>query len=128
MSDLVNSLELDWRELTEGPLTTPAVVGPFDPGDDRKAQFLPGLPALSVEDVALQQGEERLHGGVVGAGPGATHRPDQAVVAKEPDELLGAELATAVGVNQGQTGPAELDGVAHGRHGEGGFHPGVHGV
>src|SRR5215211_2342059 len=66
MSDLVHGLELDRGELAEAALTTPAVVGPFDPDHDRKAQFLSALPASTVQDVLLQQREERLHRRVVG--------------------------------------------------------------
>ena len=39
-------------------------------------------PALAVQDVLLQQREERLHGGVVAAGPDAAHRAGQAVAAQ----------------------------------------------
>ncbi len=34
-----------------------AVVGPFDPGDDRGPELLPGGPGTAVEDVVLQQAE-----------------------------------------------------------------------
>jgi hypothetical protein len=63
MSDLVHGLELDRREPAEGTLATPAVVGPFDPDHDREAELVPRPPALPVEDVALQQGEERGRSG-----------------------------------------------------------------
>jgi transposase InsO family protein len=42
MSDLVDGFKLNRRELAERPLTTPAVVGPFDPDHDREARLLPG--------------------------------------------------------------------------------------
>ena len=58
-------LKLDRGELAEAALTTPAVVGPFDAGHDRQAQFLANDPLLTVQDVLLEQGEERLHRGVV---------------------------------------------------------------
>jgi len=54
MSDLVHGLELDRGELAEAALTTPAVVGPFDPDHDRKAQLLSAVPASTVQDVVLQ--------------------------------------------------------------------------
>ena len=44
----------------QAELAPPAVVGPLDPGDDRNPQLLPGGPRAAVEDVLLQQGEERL--------------------------------------------------------------------
>ena len=73
MSDLVHCLELDRGELAKGPLTAPAVVGPFDPDDDRESEFVAGGPVLAVEDVLLEQREERFHGGVVAARANAAH-------------------------------------------------------
>lgn len=35
-----------------------AVVGLLDPGQDRQAQLVAGDPALTVQDVLLQQAEE----------------------------------------------------------------------
>jgi hypothetical protein len=35
MSDLVQCFKLDRGELAERPLPAPAMVGPFDPDDDR---------------------------------------------------------------------------------------------
>ena len=59
-------------------LSASAVVGPFDPGDDGQAELVAGGPAAAVQDVLLQQREEGLHRGVVGAGPDPAHRPVQA--------------------------------------------------
>src|SRR3989442_8040856 len=128
MGNLVHSLELDRGELAEGSLTTPAVIRPLDPSDDGQAELLSGAPALPVQNVSLEQGEEGLHGGVVGAGPGATHRADEPTTPERPDELLRPELAASVGVDHGATGTPELDRVAKRRDGERGLHPGVHRV
>lgn len=49
-------------------MASTATVGPFDPGHDRAPQLLQGRPGPPVEDVVLQQAEERLHGGVVASG------------------------------------------------------------
>lgn len=46
----------------------------LDPDHDREAEFLLGLPPLPVQDVLLRQAEERLHRGVVRAGPDPAHR------------------------------------------------------
>jgi len=48
-------LELDGRQASESVLGSTLVVGPFDPGHDRQAQFLEGVPASLVEDVGLQE-------------------------------------------------------------------------
>src|SRR3712207_7145716 len=40
-------------------------------------QLIAGGPALAVQDVLLQQAEERLHGGVVGARSNPAHRSAQ---------------------------------------------------
>src|SRR5215204_6209650 len=74
MGDLMHCLQLDRRELPEAALTAPAVVRPFDPDHDRQSQLLSRAPSLAVEDVLLEQREERLHGGVVGAGAAPAHR------------------------------------------------------
>ncbi len=58
------------------------MVGPFDLGHDRGPQLLPGRPGVAVEDVVLQQAEERLHGSVVASGADAAHRPGYVVLVK----------------------------------------------
>src|SRR5207244_7030846 len=93
MSDLVHCFELDRRELTEGALT-PA-VGAFDAEDDRQPELPSAAPAATVEHVVLKQREERLHGSVARAGPGAAHRADQAFVPEKAHELPRPELAAA---------------------------------
>src|SRR5712692_9084100 len=99
MSDLEDGLELDRGELAEAALAAPAVVGAFDPVDDLQPQLLSAAPASTVEHVLLEQGEERLHGRVVRAGPGPAHRADESVRTKGPHELGRSELGTAVGVH-----------------------------
>ena len=48
----------------EAGLASTSVVGAFDPGHDLDSEVVTGLPAMpSVEDVLLEQSEERLHGG-----------------------------------------------------------------
>ena len=56
-----------------------SVVGPFDPGHDRDAQFLSAGPGAAVEDVLLQQAEEALHRRVVAARRDPAHGSDKAV-------------------------------------------------
>jgi hypothetical protein len=68
-------------------LSTPPVVGAFDPGHDPDPEFFAGPPRLPVEDVVLQQREERLHGGVVGGGGDLAHRADHAVSGQFAVEL-----------------------------------------
>ena len=58
---------LDGCEAAESPLATAPVIGPLDPGFDRQLQLLPAGPALAVQDVLLQQGEEGLRRGIVAA-------------------------------------------------------------
>jgi DNA-binding NarL/FixJ family response regulator len=50
---------------TEAALASAAVVGVLDPVNDRVVQVLAGMPCLRVQDVALQQCPEALHGRVV---------------------------------------------------------------
>ncbi len=44
---------------------------------------------VAVEDVALEEGEERFHGGVVAGGADLAHGPDQAVTGERPMHLPG---------------------------------------
>jgi hypothetical protein len=66
----VERFEFDGCESAKGVLPARPVVGLFDPDDDRQAESFAGLPTAAVQDVLLQQAEERLHGGV-GADPGS---------------------------------------------------------
>src|ERR1700722_7860054 len=70
---LVDCLVFDGCEAAERSLPTAPVVGALDPGDDGQAQVLPCGPALTVQDVLLEQGEERFHGRVIAARADAAH-------------------------------------------------------
>jgi hypothetical protein len=63
----MEQFELYRGELAQGTLPPAAVVGALDPRDDRQPQLRSGGPPLPIQDVALQQREERLHRGVVAA-------------------------------------------------------------
>jgi hypothetical protein len=65
---LVDCLVFDGRQAAK-PALARAVVSPLDPGDDGQPQLLAAGPALAVQNVLLQQGEKRLHGTVIAAGP-----------------------------------------------------------
>ena len=58
-------LVFDRGEPPEDTLTAPAVVGVFDPTDDRAVELVAGGPAFAIEHVLLEEREEGLHGGVV---------------------------------------------------------------
>ena len=60
-----DGFELDGGQSAETSLSSSAVVGPLDPGHHRDSKVLAGDPSLTVQDVALKQREETLHGGVV---------------------------------------------------------------
>lgn len=49
----------DRGEVGEASLSAAAMVVAFDPDDDGLAEFGAGAPAFAVEDVLLQQCEER---------------------------------------------------------------------
>jgi hypothetical protein len=115
VNDLSEGFELHRREAAESVLSASAVVGLLDPGDDREAEFVAGRPAPAVQDVLLQQAEERLHGGVVLAGADAAHRPAQLRLPQRSDVGVRAELAAAVGVHHGLDRAAQDQGVAQSR-------------
>jgi hypothetical protein len=70
---LVYCLKLDRGEFPEAALPTLAVVGALDPRHDRQPQFLPRRPPLPIEDILLQQGEERFHGRIISTCPDPSH-------------------------------------------------------
>jgi hypothetical protein len=72
-----------------GGLSPSSVVGAFDPGNDGDAQLVAGGPSVAAEHVALQQREERLHGGVVGGGADLAHRADHVVAGQRALHLSG---------------------------------------
>jgi hypothetical protein len=95
----LNRLKLDGCEFPQAALSAAPVVPGFDPGHDRESEFVAAGSALPVEDVLLEQGEERFHGGVVAAGSDPTHRAAQLMDFKDPDVPLGPELTAAIAVN-----------------------------
>lgn len=70
---LVDCLKLDRSESSEPALAALAMVGPFDPNHDRHPQLLTGRPPLLVEDILLQEREERLHRSIVTARTNPSH-------------------------------------------------------
>lgn len=89
-------------------MSSPAVVGPFDPGDDRDPQLLAGVPAALVEDVLLQEGEEGFHRGIVTAGTDPSRGPDELVAAQAVDESSTSKLRASVAVHDA---PGHIDAV-----------------
>ena len=90
-------------------MASAAVVGAFDPGDDRDPQLVTGGPGTPVENIVLQQREEAFHRGVVTRRTHPAHRAGQAVACERADEFPGAKLRSAVGVHH-----AASDGVTAG--------------
>ena len=62
-----DGLVLDGGQPPQAVLAAPAVVGALDPGHDRDAQLFAGGPGAAVQDVLLQQREERFHSRVIPA-------------------------------------------------------------
>ena len=96
-----------------------AVVGAFDPGDGRDAEFLSGVSAPAVQDVLLQQREEALHGGVVPGGPDSAHGADHVVAAQGDNEFPASELTSPVAVDDA-AGDIAAAGPGRSRNGCGG--------
>lgn len=104
-------------------MSAPPVVGPLDPGHDRDPEFFAGGPDATVEDVLLQQAEEGLHGRVVAGSSDPPYRSGHPVAVERPDELPGAELRSAIAV---QNAPVDVStpghGVVQGGRGQAGLH------
>lgn len=105
------------------------MVGAFDPSDDRDAKLLSGVPALAIQDVLLEQGEEALHGGVIAGSPDTAHGADDAVTTQGDNEFSAAKLTSPVAVKHA-AGDLRAAGhrVGQGLSGEPRRHPGVHRV
>ena len=71
----------------EGVLSSSAVVSLLDPGHDRDAELVAGVPVLPVQDVPLPQGEEAFHGGVVACCADSAHRSNHVVPVDRTDEF-----------------------------------------
>jgi hypothetical protein len=122
-----DSLELDRGQWVERLLSTAAVVGPLDSGDDRDPEMLAGGPGAAVQDVLLQQREEGLYGGVVaGSTDRLWIRPWRAV--PEHVRTSGCEIdrVQPVGVDHAAGDLSAAGGsVLQGGDCEPGLHPGV---
>lgn len=102
------------------------MVGPLDPGDYRDAELLPVGPGAAVEDVLLQQREERFHGGVVPARPDSSHAPDHAVPGESTPELPASKLRSSVRMHDAAGGvAAHRDRVLERLNCQAGLHPRV---
>ena len=101
----------------ERVLAAAPVIGPLDPGHDPDPQLFVGTPGPPVEDVLLQR-EDRLHSGMVDRGSDLAHRADEPVTGQRAVELTGAELRSAVGMDDA-AGHVASDGThvhTHRRH------------
>ena len=56
-------------------------------------------PRATIQDVFLQQAEERFHRGVVAAGRDPAHRSDHVLAGQSAEELPASKLGSSVAVN-----------------------------
>ena len=66
------------RRACRGRLIVAVAVAALNPGQDRRMALLAAVPAATVQDVLLQQGEVGLHGIVVSGRGDPAHGPVQA--------------------------------------------------
>ena len=126
-----DGLVLDGGQSAEAGLASAAVVGPFDPGDDRDPQLLAGGPAAPVQDVLLQQREERFHRGVVAGGrrPGPSIRPGRGGAARPGTSGTGIAIPGRSGPRSRRRRPTRAaTALSEGVDGEPGLHPVADGV
>src|SRR5699024_3687126 len=95
---LYDCFVLYWCQSTQPGLSATSVICPLDPRHDRDSQLVASGPPTTVENVLLQQGEERFHGCVIARCADSSHRPDDAVTGQNPSKLLRPELAAAIAV------------------------------
>lgn len=79
---LVDCFIFDRREFSQSSLPPTAVVRLFDPGDDGQPQLLPAGPRATVQDVLLQEREERFHRRIVRACSHPAHRARQPITSQ----------------------------------------------
>ena len=113
---LYDCFVLYWCQSTQPGLSATSVICPLDPGHDRDSQLVASGPPATVENVLLQQGEERFHGRVIARCAYSSHRPDDAVTGQSPSEFLRSELAAAVAVGHASghvtpPGHSHLEGI-----------------
>lgn len=82
----------DWCQTAESCLSATAVIGAFDPGNDRDPEFIPGCLAALVQNVLLEQADERFHCRVITGSANPTHRPDQVVLVEHAESSIGMFL------------------------------------
>src|SRR5699024_3507106 len=95
---LYDCFVLYWCQSTQPGLSATSVICPLDPGHDRDSQLVASGPPTTVENVLLQQGEERFHGRVIARCADSSHRPDDAVTGQNPSEFLRSVLPASVAV------------------------------
>ena len=76
--------------------TAAAMVRPLDPRHHRDTQLLTGRPGATVQDVLLEETEERFHRRVISAGADPAHRTDHAMSVQSVQEFLAAKLRAPV--------------------------------
>ena len=119
-----DGLVLDGRQSAQTGLPAPAVIGPLDPGDDRGTELVAAAPRLPVQDVLLQQREERLHRRVIAGRTDSAHRPDQIVPPDRGDVFPRSKLRSAVRMHHApRYVAAARDRHIQGIHCEVGLHP-----
>lgn len=82
-----DGLVFDGGQSAQAGLSAASMIGAFDPGDDPDAELLSHPPALAVQDVLLEQCEERFHCGVVPGGTDLTHRSDEVMTVQGVHEF-----------------------------------------
>ena len=110
-------------------LSAAAVVGAFDPGDDRDAQFLAGGPAAAVEDVLLQQAKKDS---MAALSPAAPTRPIEPTMSWRLSARTNFRLRNcdprSVCRMQPATSPRRATALCSAVDGQPGLHPRVDGV
>lgn len=82
-----DGLVFDGGQKAQASVPAATVVGAFDPGDDRDAELFSAPPTLAVQDVLLEQGEERFHRSIVAGSTDLRHRADEAMTVQGMHEL-----------------------------------------
>ena len=91
-------------------MSSSAVVGALDPGDDRDPQLVAGVPVALVEDVVLQERDESIS--IAALSPQAPTRPMDPTSWWRPqavDESSTSKLRASVAVHDA---PGHVDAVS----------------
>src|SRR5256885_8827523 len=111
---LVHLLVVDRRLVVESGVTAPRVVPALDVLEDGHPSLGLGLEGATVDELALEAGEEAFTQGVVGVADGSHRGPDAGLATSLPEGYRGVLRAVVRGMHHALRLPSRHGGVESG--------------